>query len=181
MKHRYSVLPKHVQKYYKQQRPKKIVSDFLRERFYLPMTFIKQLSHTDQPFYFEYSVKTWNDIHYHVRARKGLNNRTSLLLEARWKHYTFSEERKNDPEFFFLLFFIMIRIPKSGLVETMRIGKDTTLSMSKFNLEFLSAVKKRTMIPSTKSLPFDIEKGLNPNRILELLNAKSKTGYLTSM
>ena len=178
MKNKYSVLPRRIQKYYRQERPKRIISEFMRERFYLPASFVKQLSYADEPFYFEYTAKTWNDIEYNLYAKKGIKNRTSIVLQAKWRGYTFSEELKNNADFFFLLFFIMIRIPKSGIVGSMRIGRDTLCEMCRFDMDLVSIIKKRTMVAPTRPLPFDIEKGLSPNRILEFLSAKSRTRYL---
>ena len=171
MKRRYSILPPHIQSYYKDTRPKKIISDFIRQRFYEPLSFVKRIASVDDTFYFEYSARSWNQMEYHVRARKGLKNRTLLVVEARWKGHVFEQEIKNDPDFYFWLFFVLIRIPKSGLIETLRIGKETICEMCPFRSNVLSFVK-------SKPLPFDISKGLNPNRLLHFLNAKSKTTFL---
>ena len=51
MKNKYSVLPRRIQKYYRQERPKRIISEFMRERFYLPASFVKQLSYADEPLW----------------------------------------------------------------------------------------------------------------------------------
>lgn len=180
-------ISRRTQKYYIETRPKKIIYQFLRERFYFPSQMIKRLyeaTKEKQSFYLVMIGKTWNGIELHLKVQKRITTKgmeeTLIHLQVTKEYLRWECAEKNHPDFWGLLFLCFLRWPKNNLVERLRLGRKTFFQDQRFEEHLLVSLKKEIPLSSSSKLPFDLEKGFSPSPLLHFWNTSSKRLFLQS-